>query len=55
MSFWKSKFVKDLENGKLPEIPVSVENSSIIYLSVALLIVGLILILVTQIFKAQSK
>lgn len=51
MSFWDSKLIKDAENGKLPEVPVTIEPSSIIMLSVALLIVGMILILARKIFR----
>ncbi len=51
MSFWDSKLIKDVENGKLPEVPVAIEPASIIMLSLALLIVGVIIILVNNIFK----
>lgn len=51
MSFWNSKLVKDLENGKLPQVPVVIEPASVIILMTSLLIVGLILILTYRIFK----
>lgn len=52
MSFWDSKLIKDAENGKLPEVPVTIEPGSIIMLSVALLIVAIIIILINKIFRS---
>ncbi len=51
MSFWDSKLIKDAENGKLPEVPVTIQPASIIMLSLALLIVAIIVILINNIFK----
>lgn len=51
MSFWDSKLIKDLEGGKLPEVPVTIEAESIIKLSLAILAVGIILLLASKIFK----
>lgn len=51
MSFWDSKLVTDAENGKLPEVPITIENSSIVKLALALVIVGIIIILIHKIFK----
>ena len=51
MSFWDSKLIKDAENGVLPQVPVSIEPASIIMLSLALLTVGVVLILISNIFK----
>ena len=53
MSFWDSKLIQDAENGKLPEVPVAIEPASIIMLSLALLIVGVTLILIHNIFKRK--
>jgi hypothetical protein len=50
MSFWDSKLVKDMEQGKLPEVPVTIEPASIIMLSVAFLMVAIIIILIQKIF-----
>ena len=52
MSFWDSKLITDMENGKLPEVPVTIQPSSIIMFSLALLIVATIIILVNNIFNA---
>ncbi len=51
MSFWDSKIMKDLENGKMPEVPVSIESETIVKLALAILLVILIAIVVSQIFK----
>ena len=40
-----------MENGKLPEVPVTIRPASIIMFSLALLIVATIIILVNNIFK----
>lgn len=55
MSFFESQFVKNLEKGQLPEVPVEIETKSIINLSLALLLVGLIIILANSIVKNLSK
>jgi len=51
MSFWDSQLIKDLEKGKLPEVPVTIEAKSIVTLSLAILAVGIILLLAYQIVK----
>lgn len=53
MSFWDSKFVKDLETGKLPEVQTKVEfeSSGLINLMAALLITGIALIFISKIIK----
>ncbi|HQN16678.1 MAG TPA: hypothetical protein PLC90_10000 [Bacteroidales bacterium] len=51
MSFWDSQLIKDLEKGKLPQVPVTIEAKSIVILSLAILAVGIILMLSYRIFK----
>ena len=51
MSFFDSKFIKNLENGKLPKVDVAIQNTSIITLSIALVIVAVIIILISKLLK----
>lgn len=51
MSFWDSKLIKDLETGKLPDVPVTVKTSSIITLSVAFIIISVIVILLAKLLN----
>lgn len=50
MSFWDSPLWQGLEQGKAPEVPISFEDKSIVYLSGALLLVAIIIILITYLF-----
>jgi len=44
----KSSVLDYIQNGQLPELPISVDKESIVYIFVALLILGIILILFSK-------
>jgi hypothetical protein len=50
--FFESKFIKDLMNGKLPEVEVKLSTDGIIQLAVALVMAAIIIILASRIVKA---
>lgn len=54
MGFFQSELWKGLEDGKAPEVPINFEDKAIITISVALLIVGIIIILVSYLFFHKS-
>lgn len=48
-NFFNSKFVKDLGNGELPEVPISLERGTIVNIAIVVLIVGVLLILFSKV------
>jgi hypothetical protein len=49
--FFNSKFVQDLQNGKLPTVEVEISTESLIQMSVCIGITAIAVIIAAQIFK----
>jgi len=51
MSIWDSKLIKNIEEtGNLPELPISLDNDSIVKIAIALIIVAILTILIAFMF-----
>ncbi len=51
MSFWDSNFMKKIETtGELPELPIAIDNDSLVKLAISLLFVSILTILIAYLF-----
>lgn len=55
MSFWTSKFAKDLENGKLPPVQIEFETEQLVRLGLTLFLVIVLGALAAGIIKTITK
>jgi hypothetical protein len=50
--FFNSKFIQDLQNGKLPPVEVELSSEGIVQLAIAIVIAAIIIILVQRIIAS---
>lgn len=53
MDFWNSDFIKNLGKGQLPEVPVSLDKSTIVYLATGIFLIGTVLILFAHVINRK--
>lgn len=51
-TFFQSKFVQDLGNGKLPPVEVKFSTESLVQVAVTFVIVGIVILLASKLIKS---
>lgn len=51
--FFTSPFVKNLSKGELPEVPISLEKSTLVNMAITIILCGIILIFLNKVISKK--